>query len=299
MDKRVNPRSRWSWIVFIFFNLLGSIWQFGCDSPFPPATLVDRPRLLAVRAVPPDATLSDTVRLEALVAFPEEKVPKFDITWAVCFFEFDNAAGDIPCPGPDSYELGANQLHVELPLTEWVQWLKDKGIDIDSLLKQPEIDKLPWILIGFKLEAEGVSLRSVKRIKLRLNDESPPANRNPIISGITINEKSPTEPIHTIRTNQTHNIHPIYAEDSRELYQPEDLEEPRQEDHLFSWFSTCGSFSDRRTIVDVDKEGNLLQNNRWKLELEPSSGNCTLWLVLRDGRYGVDWKTYHFNLESS
>lgn len=61
-----------------------------------------------------------------------------------------------------------------------------------------------------------------------------------------------------------------------------------------SWFATGGSFQDSRTGMEITDEGALAEN-RWTVPREP--GEVTLWVVLRDNRGGVAWKSVKLAVE--
>lgn len=68
----------------------------------------------------------------------------------------------------------------------------------------------------------------------------------------------------------------------------------RSETLSASWFATAGSFQDSRTVLELTDEG-ALANNRW--EVPRDAGEVTLWVVLRDNRGGVSWKTARLHVE--
>ena len=61
-----------------------------------------------------------------------------------------------------------------------------------------------------------------------------------------------------------------------------------------SWFATAGSFQDSRTGLELTDEGALAEN-RWVVPRE--AGEVTLWVVLRDNRGGVSWKSARLAVE--
>jgi hypothetical protein len=61
-----------------------------------------------------------------------------------------------------------------------------------------------------------------------------------------------------------------------------------------AWFATAGSFRDSRTALELTGDGALAEN-RWTVPRE--AGEVTLWVVLRDNRGGVSWKSARLNID--
>lgn len=61
-----------------------------------------------------------------------------------------------------------------------------------------------------------------------------------------------------------------------------------------AWFATAGSFQDSRTGLEITDDGALAEN-RWTVPRE--AGEVALWVVLRDSRGGVSWKSARFAVE--
>ncbi|MBN2498560.1 MAG: hypothetical protein JXR96_28475 [Deltaproteobacteria bacterium] len=270
--------------IRLFVALSGMFAALGCGDPFPPQTLVERLRPLAIRAEPPELGLLDEAELEALVADPAGDGRPITYTWAVCLFEFENTATDIPCPGPDSFFLPSEGARARLSMPELISWLAEQGYDLEGIGGELP-DDVP-MLVGLEVRAGGERVRSIKRVKVRLQGDEP-YNHNPALAGVRVfDERIEREPFE-LAAGHGYRLTPMVVEGSQELFLPEGETEQRLEDHLFSWFSTAGGFSDRRTILDVDSQGVPLDANEWTAPLE--AGPVRLWLIVRDGRYGVDW----------
>jgi hypothetical protein len=281
--------------LFIFLFVLVS--AVGCDSPFPPQTLVERLRILGVRAEPPEVDITSQVELSALVADPQGEGRQLEYTWVICLFELGYAAADIPCPGPDSFYLPGNGETTQLNLPELVAWLSSFDFPVEDF-QGIEITKLP-LFVGLEVTANGSDekVRGVKRITIGLNQDIANVNHNPTLLGVEVEDQVYGEDPLVVYTNQEVSLNPLIDESERETYVREGEEEQRTEDYLFSWYSSKGEFSDRRTIVDVDTKGRPLQVNKWTAPAEP--GLVTLWVILRDGRFGTDWLEFEIEVLSS
>ncbi|HUU01963.1 MAG TPA: hypothetical protein VM425_11005 [Myxococcota bacterium] len=271
----------------------------GCSSPFPPQTLVERLRILAIRAEPPEAGPLDVVTLDALVVDPAGDGRSLECNWAVCLVDLGWAAGDIDCPGGNSYPLEGDCQGAAFNLPELVAWLEEQGYDINDLPQDlpPELmeDSLP-LFVGLEVRAGDESTRGIKRVRVNLSGDQP--NTNPALTGLEADgEAVQTGEVFTVELGVDVELTPLSDESTRQTYRRGEDEEDLLEDFLFSWFSTSGEFEDRRTILDVDSKGRRLDINDWKLRGKYAfEGQAKLWLIVRDGRYGVDWLEFSFEV---
>lgn len=264
----------------------------GCGSPFPPETLVERLRILGVRAEPPEADPSTVVELDALVADPAGEGRPVECTWAVCLLELGGEAQEIDCPGEDSYPIEGSCDAARLEMPALVAWLAAQGFDLDDLPEDLPVDELP-LYLGLDVRAGPARTRAIKRIRVAPEPRQD-ANTNPVLEGLKADAR-PVDGGAQLVAGTNVVLEPLAAPASRQRYRPEGEEgEEILEDFLFSWFSTCGVLEDERTILDVAADGSRLDLNTWKLPEREEP--CTLWVVLRDGRYGIDWMSFDFEI---
>jgi len=265
----------------------------GCESPFAPRTLVERLRLLGIRAEPPEISPLGSTELGVLVADPAGGGRPLTCSWAVCLIDLGYSAAEIDCPGPGSYLLEGDCEGAHLDLPELAGWLAENGFDPEMLPEEiPEgadIDEVP-LFVGVEVFAGDDYVRGIKRIGVNMTGEE--FNSNPVLTGLRANGVDLGDSGLRADMGSRIELEPVIDEASREMYQRQGEEEDRLEDFLFSWFSTSGEFKDRRTILDVDPDGQRLDINEWDVSGDyalPGPGD--LWLVVRDGRYGTDWLT--------
>lgn len=250
-----------------------------------PATLVERLRILAVRAEPPQATLDEIVDLNALIVDPAGAGRPLSITWAVCLFDIPSSASDMFCSGPGSYPIEGDSVSVSLSLPNLADWVAQHGIDLDKAVGDPRLGDI-YLLIGTEVSAGNETVSAMKRLKLQLKTGEP-VNHNPQITDLEMDGTSlGAQPV-SLNTGAKHKFRPVVSEDSREWFIPDKDTDEKLEDNIFSWFATGGDLFDSRTILDTDNAGNDLVLNDWTAPDEP--GLHSLWLVVRDGRYGTDW----------
>ena len=257
----------------------------GCGKGEDPATLVERLRILAVRADPPEATLDEIVGFEALIADPSGASRPISVTWAVCLLDVPSSASDTFCSGPGSYPIQGTGASVSLSLPDLADWIAQRGIDLNKLIGDPRLGDI-YLLIGIEVSAGDETVQAMKRLKLQLKTGEP-VNHNPQITDLEMDGASlGAQPV-SLNAGAKHKFRPVVSEDSREWFIPDKDTDEKLEDNIFSWFATGGDLSDSRTILDTDNAGNDLVINDWTAPNEP--GLHSLWLVVRDGRYGTDW----------
>ena len=69
----------------------------------------------------------------------------------------------------------------------------------------------------------------------------------------------------------------------------------RHESMRVSWFATGGSFSTDHTGRAQDEFTQTSSDNSWTAPVEP--GPVFMWVVLRDDRGGVDWRSFKLNVQ--
>lgn len=279
-----------------FLPALLLLLSFGCgENPFPPQTLVERLRILGVRAEPPEVDPLATIELSALVADPQGQGRELQFTWAVCLIMLGSEAMDIDCPGPDSYPLEGQGPLSELHIPDLVAWLAEQGFPLDQIEQVPD-EQIPAempLYVGLSVTAGNEQTRAVKRIQVRLSGEEE-LNQNPSLTGVSLDEEPVGEEVLQLSASTKYTLAPLADEATRQTYRRANEDQDRLEDFLFTWYSTAGEFSDRRTILDVDTHGNRLDENEWSLPDE--LGPATLWVVVRDGRFGTDWISRQFEI---
>ncbi len=283
----------------------------GCGSPFPPRTLVERLRVLGIRAGDAggladaainltDLTMDNSLTLTALVA--DSVVGRtLTPTWGVCLTAIsDTAASSIDCPGANSLALDSGQCIPQTPsvectsqltpsdLTAWLTPQNLSSYGIDTTVAQ-DVD----IWIGFLVTADSDEVRAVKRLPVHLYpaDAKPlesTFNHNPVLTDV--NGNTDTIPL---TLGQKIKLNPDFG--SRESFTPKGETTSRYEDFVFTWFSTIGQFDYSRTISAANNQNSNLDENSWSIPktlTEDQKADSYLWLVVRDGRFGTDWKVF-------
>ena len=279
---------------------------------FADPSLIDRPRVLAVIADPPEVNPGDPVQLSILVAGAE----RYEVSWRACgafdsFFgggsQYGDEQGDEGCGGGFALELGDGERAV-LP-GEATQTLFD-NLDLaaeilGAALPEGTIDRiredvgLPFT-VEATVRADGRMIRAVKRVLISARAEP---HGNPPPPAFTLDDievsalaqqpgEAPTfvcerEDGGEIRLDADSDVElaPIVRSDDGvepwlESYQVIDVRgelRSRTETAFYSWFSTGGSLTEGVTKSP-------LRNEIWRTPVQ--RGCHSLWLVIRDGHGG-------------
>jgi hypothetical protein len=266
-----------------------------CENPFPAETKVERLRILAVKADPPEVNLKSHMRFSALVVDPYGQGRTLGATWAICLDKITGVASDMDCPNPNSFVLPGSGMQADLSIPDFLTWMKKQGYSLENASQGPPLDSL-LVLVAVKISAQdGPSIRAFKRIKLRLAGDQA-FNTNPKLTRLLADGKEwSSEQANLLPLSTLVHLRPQVAVGSQDIFLPDGEDQQRPEDHLYSWFSTGGDFSDQRTILDSDAVSQELDQNDWTTPNVP--GDYKLWLVARDGRYGTDWMEWTIRIE--
>ncbi|NUN15273.1 MAG: hypothetical protein HUU55_16720 [Myxococcales bacterium] len=263
-----------------FLIWCGLFWCFSaCGDEFTPASKVEGLRVLAIRTSLPAMSVTDTTTLDALV-YPESGV---DYQWSICLASagsasaFDCISEDLEC------SLGT-QPTVELNLTTLATACLGEG-KADEVLQQIADNSgqdAAVVYARLQVSKGDDSIEAVKSIRIQ---KEPPFNTNPVLVGIKRDGANwGEEPIFTANSKTKFTLLPIADEKSRETYEGADGETAAEE-FTYAWYATESNLSQVFTYDDYPS--NVLETP--KVSDEEQTRESTLWLVVRDGRGGVDW----------
>ena len=250
--------------------------------------IVDRTRVLAVRATPAEPQPGDTVRLRALAVDPDEGIQA--ILWFGCLIE---ASSDLGCD--DLQLIGVTQEGGGIPTFETPADL------LDGLSEDEQLEGMNY-LVQFQAVPNGVDLEALaagevdqdelatlgeagyKRVPVSL---ATTPNDNPDVEHLLgeadiVLEKNDTL---VLSPGQSYELEAVLAEDAIQTYSYRNSDgddEERVEEPYISLYATEGDF-----------------DQFWKLHPhlgftytapeEPASETGTLWVVVRDRRGGMGW----------
>lgn len=293
---------------------------------------LDRLRVLAIQADPPDLTFGETATLRANIYEPAARDVSFDWAWCpsrgdegaafACNISEDElaqawAAAGLSDPAP-TYDLGTTP---EVELTHQLD-----PVLVAALCGAPGLDERLAIACFLGLEASikltvrtsEAELTAIKSVPLLLG-EAPDPERNtnpPSDFALTLRDKAndseiegdePLEAGHTYVV--TADVDDAVAESfTPSVFPGEPPPAPRREMLVMSWFVTVGQLvppsdeetfggddSAHTTFVDGSNSVEDLSKNGWELPLT-AGPSAALHLVLRDERGGVGWATRSFSV---
>lgn len=270
---------------------------------FPPAYLVERPRILAIIADPPEFAPGETVQFSVLVT--TEEVQR--VQWRLCpgFYsqgpsQYDEGIDDEGCAGQLSWPLPDGQrttLPGELSQQLQVAEISDLPQAVLGVPLSPEVLSRVVQEVGFPLQVEvrvQVGDKTLVGLKRVLVSERVGENSNPPAPHLQIGEvevvaeqgfrcvASTGEPI-LLPPASSAEMMPLFAGDEEPWTEPYLVLDAkgqiaeRVETPFYTYFTTAGKLSSRTTRAP-------LRNNVFTM---PQSGCARLWVVQQDGHAGA------------
>jgi hypothetical protein len=260
-----------------------------CADDLSPQSLVDKFRVLGVRAEPAAAAPGDAVQVAALLADPLGEGRSVASLWFACLLlpgDFATSCADPSSGGVFAFALGDEFRFVAPALPE--------GTDAAAALVTVVACAGGTFVLPEPGDPDGTMPRcaggdlvlAVKRVPVTT---IPPLNRNPAIAGIRIDDdpfpddRPPVLPAcpesgDCPRPTFAVELEPGAAETYTEIVFDEPVE--KQEEVFTSWFGTAGAF---RRIRSGGTEP--------RVEWDPPRGPAVVefWFVVHDGRGGADW----------
>ncbi len=264
---------------------------------------VDRTRILAVRAEPPEIRPGEVAALEALVANAYGEDPDLSLVWLAC----EEGGSEFGCAtdlsGLDFEELDPGAL-AEAGFIGFEPGLPPRYVASDSLLDDlSEAERLEGVNVQtqlFAFPSEALTAEAQQEIdfseievgfKRVVVSEAKTPNNNPLIEGFTVDGILVPEIVPTIElsANQQYDFGLVLDEDRAiEDYlfvnSAGEVEE-RVEEPYAAWFSTSGEVTEPVTLYP------FLQMT-WTAPAEPGPGR--LYAVLRDRRGGMAWTSREY-----
>ncbi|MCU1283367.1 MAG: hypothetical protein JWM53_6913 [bacterium] len=268
----------------------------GCRNSFDPASSVDKLRLLAVKADPPEVAPGAATTLHAIWANPGGSAPA--IRWDACLEAPPPATGR--SVNPDCFGLdGGSPLE---PLGQGETLATTMPMVTPAMLGLPDATNGFYVWLRVQLDADGNTLLGFYGLRVSLGALSPnPPNQNPALTGIftvpsadagvadqtALDEAAPPE----VHANDKIDLRALLTPESSESYIVFDGDPrttpPRTATETvgISWYTTAGTFDN--DVTGVAKPDTTLTLDK---HLPPSNTPIDLWAVARDERGGLDFK---------
>jgi hypothetical protein len=268
------------------------------SEPGSPEWLVDRPRLLAVEASPPESKPGDQVGFRVLAVGPEGELDRSTATWSLC---------DSPLPLTESGAVASACLGKLALLAQGGAASIATSPDACSRfgpVGAPEVqrarepdatggyyqpirvqlgDSLAFALQRLRCPLAQASFQVSQEFERRYQ-----SNQNPGITSF-----SASAPLASIPAGALIDLSVAWDESSIEIFPVLDAASLQLSDQReamsVSWFATGGELASARTGAAF-----TMATNRWRAPAEP--GTVYLWAILRDSRGGLSWAPARANV---
>ncbi len=256
--------------------------------------LLDRVRLLALRADPPEANVSDGA-LPPPIVFTPLAYPDGGLTFRLALCGPGNPfSADVACPGSNGLDLPDGILDASRPEVQaFVQAAFGGvgGLDGGINVGEPGVAQ---IAIGYELARVDAGTdpanreRGIYRLAVRFSGAP---NHNPELLDVTLPDGGPLQGA-VLPLNQEIRLYPHIPDGGPggiETYVG--LDGGVQHERLsYSWESTAGEIVDFRSSEPVPEDPNATSDIRFRTH--ETATPVRFYVVLRDLRGGVSWKIF-------
>lgn len=289
-------------LVFLLALAVSSACSDKEEVVLQPASLVDKLRVLAIKAEPPEAAPGEIISLTALVADPLENRRNTGHLWVMCDPSVEGELGNA-CAQQDtlrSFDLEALPEGVNIfPLFFNFAFYRAPWGILDQLEEEERRRGMTATVLlvawegGSQEQLQDPSILkqlAIKRIRIADPQETP--NRNPVLETVTINDQpfgETDEP--RVKAGGTITLSASSTEDSVEVFQrvlPDGTVVEQSEQNVFSWYTRGGRFTQGLEYSSRTESGDPIGLELPELGTLPDD-RLHLWVVLRDARGGTDW----------
>lgn len=269
-----------------------------------PASYIDKLRILAIKAEPPEAAPGENIILSTLVADPYGSVRRVGYLWVQCDPSTEGTFGNA-CAQQDTLRtLNPNELPEGVrifPLFfDFAFYRAPFGVlnelDVDSIERRRGLTATILLVAweGGNLEdlqnPEVMRQMAIKRIRIADPQQTP--NRNPEISSLTLNgQPFDAFDVPKIKAGSTIELSATSTEESVQTFTrllPDGSTEEQVEQNVFSWYTRGGRFTQGLSYSSRTDSGDPIGLELPELETLPND-IVDVWVVLRDARGGTDW----------
>lgn len=272
-----------------------------------PASLITSERLIAVRAEPPEAGPSDTVRYTSLVVSPAGAVSQPSLLWSLCKLRRpvdQNTPVSQACL-TDALTASAqgDQVSIRMPSAACVSFGPLAPPSTSGTLRPTDPDPTGGYYQPIRLDLPGQQAIVRERLHCDLAGASLPLsqafrarytlNQNPRLLALSAFVGDSPVSLDAVPGGQRIRLVASWSPESAETFPVFDalaqsLTDQREALWL-SWFTTAGDFDDFTTGRDADDPAAWAEN-AWRSPAQ--AGPVLLWLVLHDSRGGTDFAGY-------
>ncbi len=309
-------------MMFLIWPIIFVLTLWGCNEPMAAISEIDKFRVMAIQADPPEIRPGESTTLRVLYADPHGKGRPITFLWLTCLGELkpsdDLSEGcDLVGFQPGSSESGGDSYTVApLPDDILTDLPEGKTYGMATTLlsacaggetpTEEDIAGLDGLENVEVLCKGGEHVLAFKTFRIS-NADDENRNTNPRIKKIEFNNKPLTESV-DIETDvgffqcktmskcfDGAKIEATMTKDSFETYEQTQLEKVTVMDEApyISWFVDGGDFNKNRSRT-AEPPGPF--KTKWSPPLD--GGRFTLWVVAHDLRGGTSWKRYIIRAET-
>lgn len=269
-----------------------------------PASLIDKLRVLAIKAEPPESVPGQMVSLTALVADPLASVRRTGHLWVMCDPSVDGELGNACAQqntlrdfdleslpdGVNIFPLFFNFAFYRAP------WGILDELDEDSLERRRGMTATVLLVAwegGSQEDLQDPVVQrqlAIKRIRIADPQEEP--NRNPVLETVTLGgltfEKND---VPEVKAGSTITLSASSTADSVQTFErvmPDGTTVEQSEQNVFSWYTRGGRFTQGLEYSSRTESGDPIGLELPALGTLPDD-RLDIWVVLRDARGGTDW----------
>lgn len=266
----------------------------GCDSAGDsPATRIDEPRILAVRAEPPVVEPSGSARIEVLAVGPDGRRTDPPISMRACYPWRPLLAPDVDCAAERSLEIAGDTLAI----ADVLEAFPPPAGAIEALIAGLDGGRCPAsfaaVEIPIVVEAEIDGVRQLVTKSLRVAVGGLPApRRNPRIDALVFDgELTPPGAELEFTAGVGHRISARLALEAADPVCDGDLPGAIELERFdVNLYSTAGRFDDREIAIELAADGRVAAGETgWSAT---DAADVSLWLIATDGDGGVDWADF-------
>jgi hypothetical protein len=303
---RLTARSRW--LALLCALPLAAGCSDDEEEEFSPASYIDKLRILAVKATPPDAIPGEQVRLESLVVDPLSGARPLSFVWLICDPD-PTGLGSNVCASQDTTRGLEGVLGEDGALPEgvtvrpfgdgaWYQTPRDVFDDVppDDPLRQYGTQATVLLVAyngRFPQELQSPDVNKELALKrLRVVARGAKRNKNPVVASVTVNGQPLTDsesPV--LEPGSVVKLAAKAKDGSAEDYErplPDGTTLSVTEKLVFSWFTNSGRLDGLTRQAARTPDGGEIDFVVPTYD-QSVGGYADLYVVLRDPRGGLDW----------
>jgi hypothetical protein len=295
-----------------------------CGPEFDPYFRVEALRVMGVRASKPWMKPGEVATMDALVFSPGDGEVTYAWSWCPfsagssdayeCAVSYEELQGQVEGLGVQilPFELG-NTPSIDFPYPVPPEFIRATcaalaGQEVPDFVQLPDCEKGFDVNVKLVVRAGEQEITSVKSVRLVIEPDGE-SNQNPVLMGAAVKPMgaavasatplTPQPPVKLAR-DEDFDILALFEVSSSEAFVDADTGESRNESLIVSWFVQGGELDPRRNgYLPPNDTIEASNSTTWRTPIMADFPEDTteVFILLRDGRGGIDWKSYPVEFE--